>query len=141
MKKSLITTFWATVGVFLLIVSEFFIPWVRELFKGSLVFLLPFMVFFLLGVLLIILTLKEKIVGRLKKFLILTGASAAGFFVFVFLHNAFYGLAMLTGQIAVLKYLVEALQVACFLIAIFVCPLGFLVGAVGSAKLLIKKRQ
>ena len=141
MKKSLITTFWATVGTFLLIVSEFFIPWVRELFKGSLVFLLPFMVFFLLGVLLIIITLKEKIVGRLKKFLILTGASAAGFFVFVFLHNAFYGLAMLTGQIAVLKYLVEALQVACFLIALFVCPLGFLVGAVGSAKLLTKKRQ
>lgn len=50
MKKSLIPiTFWTLVGIFLVIVSEFFIPVVRNFFKGSLLFLLPALVFFFPG--------------------------------------------------------------------------------------------
>lgn len=141
MKKSLILTFWALVGVFLVIASEFFIPVVRELFRGSLLFLLPFIVFSLLGIVLIFLTVKEKVEGMLKKFLILTGASSAGFFVFIFLHNAFYALATITSHITVLNYLMEILHIVFFFIAIPVCPLAFLVGVVGSIVLFVKKRK
>jgi len=139
MKKSLISIFWALVGVFLLIVSEFFIPAVRELFRGSLLFLLPFIIFSLLGIALIFLTIKEKVEGKLKKFLILTGVSAAGIFIFIFLHNAFYALGIITSRIAALSYLMEVFHVFSFIVAIFVSPLVFLVGMVGSIVLFIKK--
>ena len=142
MKKSLIPViFWALIGVFLFMVGQFFIPPVRELFMGSKLFLGPFIVFSLLGLALTFLTVKEKIGGTLKKFLILTGASSAGFFVSVFLHNAFYALGIIASQIIVLRYLMEALNVAFFMIAIFVCPLGFLVGVVGSIVMLVKKEK
>jgi len=125
-------TFWTLVGTFVLIVSQFFIPPVRELLRGSLLFLLPMAVFFLLGIALVVLTLKKKLKGKLKKFLILTGASAAGFFISVLLHNLLYGLGVITEHIAIVHYPATVLHIVFFLIAIFVCPIGFLVGVVGS---------
>ena len=68
---------------------------------------------------------KEGLQGLLKKFLLLTGASAVGFFVFVLLHNAVYGL-----------FGVE--ESFFFILAVIVCPLGFLVGATGTIVLLKK---
>ncbi len=141
MKKSLIITFWVLIGSFLFVIGQFFIPAVTELFRGSLFFLLPFVIFSLLGGLLIFLTLKEKIEEKLKKLLILTGASAAGFFVFVLLHNVFYALGVIASSIAILRYLMEILHVTFFLIAIFICPLGFLIGAIGSIIVLVKRKR
>ena len=92
-KKFLIPiTFWTLVGIFLVIVSEFFIPVMRDFFKDSVLFLLPALVFFLLGIVLIILTVKGKAKGKLRKFLILTRGFSTGFFVSIFLHNIIYGL-------------------------------------------------
>ena len=141
MKKSLITTFWVLIGSFLFILGQFFIPVIGELLEGSLLFLLPFAIFSLLGGLLIYLTIKEKIEGVLQKFLILVGASAAGFFVCVLLHNFLYALNVITSDIIILRYLTEVLHVTFFLIAVFVCPLGFLIGAIGSIIILVKKKR
>jgi len=69
---------------------------------------------------------------KTKRFLILLGASVIGFLVFVFLHNAFYALTILTSHIASLSHLMEAFNVVSFIIAVFLCPATFLVGAVGS---------
>jgi hypothetical protein len=141
MKKTLIPViFWALVGIFLLILGEFFVPAIRELFGGSLLFLLPSIVFSFLGATLIFFTIREKIEKKLKKFLLLTGVSSLGFFIFVFLHNIFYALSLITSNIVVLSYLMEFLQVIFFILSIFVCPLGFLIGAVGSILLFIKKK-
>ena len=128
MKKFLIPIiFWILVGIFVLVISTFFIPAIREVLQGP-PFLALFVVFFLLGIVLIFLTIKEKIERILKKFLILTGASAIGFFVFVLLHNAVYGL-----------FGVE--EPFFFILAVIVCPIGFLVGVVGSIVLFLKKRN
>ena len=67
------------------------------------------------------------------KFLVLLAVSTVGFVGFVILHNAFYALGRLSDQIIVLRYLFEVLHAGCFLVAIFVCPAGFLVGAGGGA--------
>jgi len=140
-KKSLIpATFYALIGIFLVILSMFFIPAVGESMRGPLLFLSPFAIFSLLGAALIFLTIKGKVKGKLKKFLILTGASAAGLFVGILLHNFLYALAIITSHIIILKYIFEFLHVTFFIIATLVCPLGFLVGAVGSIVLFIKKR-
>jgi len=77
-----------------------------------------------------------------KRFLILVAASVIGFFVFVVLHNAFYALAILTNHIAALSHLMEAFDAIFFIIAVFLCPATFLVGAVGSiACAIIEKRR
>ena len=125
----------------MIIVSIFFVPAVGELIEGSLLFLSPFLIFSLLGAALIFLTIKGKVKGKLKKFLILTGASAAGFFVSTLLHNFLYALAIVTSHIVILKYIFEFLHATFFIIAIFVCPPGFLIGVVGSIVLFIKKRK
>jgi len=79
---------------------------------------------------------------KTKRFLILVVASVIGFFVFVFLHNAFYALAILTNHIAALSHLMEAFDAIFFIIAVFLCPATFLVGAVGSiACAIIEKRR
>jgi len=141
-KKSLIpATFYALIGVFLVIISIFFVPAVTESLKGPLLFLSPFFIFSLLGAALIFLTIKGKVKGKLKKFLILTGVSAAGFFVSILLHNFLYALAIIASHIVILKYIFEFLHVTFFIIAIFVCPPGFLIGVVGSIVLFIKKRK
>ena len=128
----LIAVFWALVGTFVLVVSEIFVPAVGEVFQGPLLFLLPFAIFFLLGVALLVLTLRRKVEGKLKKFLILTGLGAAGFFVCVLLHNFLYALGVLTENIAVLHYLFEFLHAAFFLIGLLLCPLAFVIGVIGS---------
>ena len=84
--------------------------------------------------------MKQKVEGALKKFLLLTGASSTGFFGSIFLHNAFYALGTITSQIIALNYLVKALEVAFFFIAI-ACPVGFLIGVIGSIALFVKRRE
>jgi len=84
---------------------------------------------------LIVLTVREKVGGTLKKFFLLTGASSAGFFVSILLHNLVYGLFI--------HFFGEGFwnggdEPVFFIMAIIVCPLGFLVGAVGSIVLGVK---
>jgi len=69
---------------------------------------------------------------RVKYFSILLTASLIGFFVFVVLHNVFYGLGQLAVNINILRQLLDFLHAVFFIIATLICPAGLLVGAVGS---------
>jgi len=138
MKKNIKITFWLLIVSFLFILCQFFVPAIKDLLIGPALFLGPMFIFFLLGLALIIFTVREKVEGKLKKFLLLTGSAATGFFAFVFLHNAFYALNVVTGHITVLNYLTEILGATFFLIAIFACPLGFLAGIAGTIYFLKK---
>ena len=134
--------FWALVGVFVVIVSVFSIPALRELLMGFPFIVISGSIFLLLGVALIVLTLREKLGGRLKKFFLLTGASSAGFFVFVLLHNFIYGLFIhFFGADFWDRIGPGGDEPFFFIMAIIVCPLGFLVGAIGSIVLAIKSRR
>ncbi len=73
---------------------------------------------------------------ELRKFLILLGASFVGFFISVFLHNILYALIFVR-----MLNKPDLDEPFFFIIAIFVCPIGFLVGAVGSVVLFIKRRR
>jgi len=141
MRNKLKITFWALMTMFLIVLAEFFVPIVNNLFEGSILFLLPMIIFSLLGGLLLFYSVRLKEKGRCRKFLLLTGASAFGFFVFVFLHNAFYALTVVSENIIVLKYFFEFLHAIFFLVAIPICPLGFLVGAIGSIVLFAKEKR
>ena len=133
--------FWALVGVFVVIASVFLIPAARELVMGFLFLIISGVVFSLLGVALIFLTVKEKVGGMLKKFFILTGASSAGFFVSFLLHNAVYGLFIYWLGADFWDRVGLGDEPFFFVMAVFVCPLGFLVGTVGSIVLAIKRSR
>ncbi|MEA1939869.1 MAG: hypothetical protein U9N03_04300 [Candidatus Caldatribacteriota bacterium] len=127
----LIIIFWMLIMVFSTALSIIFIPLFQEYLSGTFM-IISGIVLILLGGSLVFYTLQQKVEGKLKFFLILTGVSAAGFFFFAFLHNLFYGLGMITGEIVVLNYLLKILEVVFFLIAVIACPIGFLVGIIGS---------
>jgi len=126
-----IKTFWLLLGIFVFVLGQLFIPLVENLFRGSLLFLLPFIIFSLCGALLIFLTLKKKVEGNLKKFLLLTGFSASCIFVGIFLHNFFYAIGVITEHIFGLYHFVQLLHVIFFVIAMIICPIGFLIGTIG----------
>jgi len=69
---------------------------------------------------------------KVKYFLILLGGSVIGFAVFAVLHNVFYALAEISSDIVVLSQMLKFLDAASFLVAIFVCPAGLLIGAIGG---------
>lgn len=127
MKGKLIwSIFWALVGVFVIVVSMIFIPAFGALLAGYKLFLIPLTVLFLLGATLIVLTIDKKIRRMLKGFFLLVGASATGIFFFFILHNF------------ISRWLgIE--EPFSFIMVIFVCPLGFLVGAIGNIALFTKK--
>ena len=132
-------TFCGLIGVFLVITSAIVFPVFRKYLSAPF-FITSWVAFFLLGAALIFLTVRKKVKGKLKKFLILTGVSAVGFLVSVLLHNFLYGLAIITSSITVLSFLMKILHVIFFIVAILVCPIGFLIGAAGSATLFVKKK-
>ena len=140
-KESVLrVTFYSLVAVFVLAISIIFIPAFRGIVSGTFM-IISSAILLIFSSVLIGLTLVQKVEGKLKKFLMLTGASAAGFFVFVLLHNIFYGLAQVTSHITILSYLMKALEVIFFLIAIFACPIGFIIGAIGTIVMFNKKRK
>ncbi len=131
MKGKLVwSIFWALVAMVVVIAGVFiipsFVPAFRDLFKWLLG--ISGAAFFLLGVALIVLTVREKAQGILKIFLILTGASTVGWPVSVLLHNVVSGLFNIEEPVF-------------FIMALFVCPTGFLVGAVGTIVLAIKHKR
>jgi len=142
MKKFLIpATFWVLIGVFLVILGEFFIPAVRDFFRGSILFLLPIAIFFLLGIVLIVLAMKGEPREMLRKFLILTGLSSSGFFVSILLHNFIYGLFIYLFGSDFWQRIGLGDEPVFFFLAIIVCPIGFLIGMVGSIVMFVKKKN
>ena len=128
--------FWALVGVFIIVVSVYLIPLAMESLLGPAFLLGSGILFLLLGAALIYFTLKQKARGWVKRFLLLTGASAVGIPISAVLHNALYALVLVT-----MLNRPDIDEPFFFIMAIFVCPLGFLVGAVGSVVLFIKRRR
>jgi len=138
----LAATFWALVGIFVVIASVIVIPAPVFIKRKIFPFIAVFgIAFFLLGLGLIFLTLKQKVEGMLKRFLLLTGASSAGSFVSVLLHNFIYGLLIYWFGTDFWDRIGLGDEPFFFSLAIIVCPIGFLIGAVGSIVLFIKKRK
>ena len=74
-----------------------------------------------------------------KKFKILLIISILGIPLFAILHNLFYGLSKMLNVSTVLQSSFEILHVISFFIAIIICPVGLLVGALGLG--LVGKRK
>ena len=67
-----------------------------------------------------------------KQFLYLIAASGLGVIVFGVLHNVFEVIAGRSGGSGLFYELLSGASVVSFLLAILVCPIGVLVGAIGA---------
>lgn len=124
---------------FVLLLLIFFVEPMQEFFQGEM-FLLPCITFSILGLVLLILTIRSKIERKQKRALLVTSISALGFFVGVFLHNAFYALAMVSESIPVLPALFEFFEIIFFLAAIFLSPILFITGIIMTIVQLIRSK-
>ncbi|MGD9115851.1 MAG: hypothetical protein PVJ61_01525 [Dehalococcoidia bacterium] len=120
--------FWALLAVFVISVGFLFVPGLQDLIHGPVIFVF-FGLLLVLGVGLVVLAARDRTGGGLRRFFMLTGASAAGILVFVLLHNLVYGLFEYFGGP---DFWGSGDEPVFFILALIVCPLGFLVGAVGS---------
>ena len=109
------------------------------LMTGPYIFIL-WILHFAAGVALIITTYREKISGKRKFFLLLSGFSSAGFLLGVVLHNLLYALGTITENQVILNKIINFFEVAFFLAATIICPVGFIVGMVGTL-IILKKSQ
>ncbi len=130
------TIFWLWVVFFIVTVVFFFLPITDFLFTA-----IPGIIFLLLGIALIVLIAKSGLRGLLKKFLLITVAAPIGAVVSVALHNFIYGAFIYFFGADFWERTGIGEEPVFFTIAIFICPVAFLVGVVGSIVLLVKARR
>ena len=122
----------------ILVMLDMFVPNIGRM-TGPYVFIL-WIFHFAEGVGLIITTYKEKISGKHKFYLLLSGFSSAGFLLGVVLHNLLYALGTITENQVILNKIINFFEVAFFLAATIICPVGFIAGMVGTL-IILKKSQ
>jgi hypothetical protein len=137
-----VSVFYALIAIFILQVGYFVIPapatLKRLLFPVIAVLAL---IFLILGIVLIFLTLKLQVEKKLKIYFILTGASAAAFLTSILLHNLVYGLFILWFGEGFWDGSGAGDEAFFFILALFVCPTVFLIGAIGGVTTLLKKKS
>jgi hypothetical protein len=84
------------------------------------------------GLGLVIFTYRLKAAGKVRVFLLVSGFSSVGFLVGVVLHNLLYALAMLAENLMVIHTILNVLEAAAFMAAVILCPIGLLVGIIGT---------
>ena len=139
MSRSLTIIFWLLIAMALLVVCEMFISPVNEFLQGP-VFLLPMVLFSLTGGILLFMIFRQNVEKPLKTWLVITGVFSTGFFVSVFLHNMIYALVILLFGPDIWENIGMSDEPVFFIIGVVICPVGFLIGAVGSIVMLIKRR-
>jgi hypothetical protein len=148
--------FWALLGGFILIFLSIFVmnPPIRtipnDLYPNetvaavvSIFFPLSGLLFLALGLTLLILTVRvrAKLDRPLKRFLLLTGSSAVGVFVSLLLHGVVYGLfTFLFGQDFWSRTGLQD-EPFFFIMGLFICPVAYLVGTIGSIVLMFRKKK
>lgn len=97
-----------------------------------------FLAFSLAGLILIFPARKTKD-QKLRRWLIFTGLMAVGVTLSIFLHNLFYALNVLIGEVIIVNQIVTALEVAFFLAGVLICPFLFVVGYIWCIVLLRRR--
>jgi hypothetical protein len=135
--------FWVLVAFALVVVGSMTLGHVLPVVERSFeyIFFPAAAIFLLLGIALIILAAKAPLTRALRVFLIMAGSAGAAFLLSVVLHNLVYGLLIWWFGEDFWGAQGGGDEAFFFIIAIFVCPLVFLVGTVGSIVMFILGRR
>lgn len=128
------------IGICIVMITYFVLPFPHEIKRGFFPLIAIFALSFsVLGIMLIVLTYKKKIKGRLKLFLLLTGISSAGILPSAVLHNVVYGLCIYWFGADFWERTGLGDEPFFFFLALIILPIVFLVSSAGSCILLHKK--
>jgi len=152
--RSILPVFWALLGVFILVFISFNVmnapirTLLNDLYPDDIVavvvsafFQLSGLLFFALGLTLLILTARAKLDRLFKGFLLLTSSSAVGVFVSILLHGVVYGLFILIFGEDFWERIGIPDEPAFFIMALIICPIAYLVGTVGSVVLILRRKR
>ena len=152
--RSILPVFWALLGVFILVFISFNVmnapirTLLNDLYPDDIVavvvsifFQLSGLLFFALGLTLLILTARAKLDKIFKGFLLLTSSSAVGVFVSILLHGVVYGLFILIFGEDFWERIGIPDEPAFFIMALIICPIAYLVGTVGSVVLILRRKR
>jgi len=141
MIKKIVTLLILQISSFLLMLTAIFVVSVRNTFREHGVFLLPIIMYSVLGMLIMIIILKEKSYVQGRKWLLFSALSSAGFLVMSISHNVMYALSIMDLPMMVINKLAEWLHVILFITAIIISPIAYLVGVIGFGLSCLKKNQ
>ena len=131
-KRLLVPLFWALFGVFLLVVLFVLTP-LSVLIPGPMRFLtlgtVPGGVVFLLGAAVLVFTVRANPERKLRRYLLLTSASAVGFLVSLLLHGLVYALLAKWFGSDFWDRTGIGDEPVFFTLAVVVCPIAFLTGS------------
>ncbi|MGA7678108.1 MAG: hypothetical protein WCA51_07025 [Dehalococcoidia bacterium] len=152
--RSILPVFWALLGVFILVLISFNVmnspirTLLNDLYPDDIVavvvstfFQLSGLLFFALGLTLLILTARAKLDKLFKGFLLLTSSSAVGVFISILLHGIVYGLFILIFGEDFWDRIGIPDEPAFFIMALIICPIAYLVGTVGSIVLILRRKR
>jgi len=153
-NRFILPVFWALLGVFILVLISFNVinspirTLLNDLYPDDIVavvvstfFQLSGLLFFALGLTLLILTARAKPDKLFKGFLLLTSSSAVGVFVSILLHGIVYGLFILIFGEDFWDRIGIPDEPAFFIMALIICPIAYLVGTVGSIVLILRRKR
>jgi hypothetical protein len=148
--------FWSLLGSFILVFISINVmnPPIRTIlndlypyeivaFAVSTFFQFSGLLFFVLGLTLLILTVRARarLDRPLKRFLLVTSSSAMGVFVSLLLHGVVFGLLILLfGEDFWSRTGLED-EPFLFIMGLFVCPVAYLVGTIGSIALMFRRKK
>jgi len=109
----------------------------------SIFFVLSRLLFFALGLALLILTIRARarLDRLLKRFLLVTSSSAVGVFVSILLHGVVFGLFILIFGEDFWSRTGIGDEPFFFILGLMVCPIAYLVGTIGSMVLMFRKKK
>ena len=153
-NRFILPVFWSLLGVFVLVFISFNVmnPPIRTLLNDlypddivavvvSTFFQFSGLLFFALGLTLLILTARAKLDKIFKRFLLLTSSSAVGVFVSILLHGVVYGLFILIFGEDFWDRIGIPDEPVFFIMALIICPIAYLVGTVGSIVLMVRRKR
>lgn len=134
--------FYSLMGIFIVLASYLVFPLPVSIKHAVFPFIAILAILFsLLGVALIYVTVKLNIKGKLKRYLILTGASASGIPISAILHNLIYGLFIYFFGNNFWDRIRLKDEPIFFFLAIIVFPILLLIGMTGSVVMFVKDRE
>jgi hypothetical protein len=127
--------FWVVMALFILVVAST-VKAADWPFRSATPILLA--VFFLAGLVLLVLAIRSGFEKKLRFFLLLAGAAITAMPVFILLHGVVYGLLIKIFGAGFWGSAANSDEPFFFILGIVVCPLAYLVGAAGSIWLLAR---
>ena len=116
---------------FSIMISSVLIVPLRNYFRVRGIFLLPMVIYSVLGMILFVSIMNDKTKNKNRKWMMISALSSSMFFVLVIMHNAFYALSVMSFKMVFINIAAGWIHAILFIMAVILCPLIYALGIAG----------